>query len=209
MPAMRCCLAAVLVAAVTPLTASAHFRLFARPQEARAYYYCPVPVVAVVPTPVIAVPVAPVAPAPVMTLPVLPVAPPQVVAPGPVVAPPVAAPAPAPPSPAPVVPVPSAPPTMPPAGPSASTSEKARDSFYDVYPSTERSALAGRAAVAVWNLSGGTLTLTVAGRRHTLPPGRNLSLDLDREFSWQLEGRDTEVTRVPAGETGATLVIRR
>jgi hypothetical protein len=224
---MRCYLVAVLAAAVTPLTASAHFGLFFRPQETRAYYYCPAPVVGVTVRPVIAVPVAP---APIVTVPVVPVTPVTPVAPVtpvlpvpspvevPVAPPQVAVPMPAPPSGAPVVPAPpaiTAPPApappspMPPAGPASTTSEKMRESFYNVYPSTERSALAGRTAVAVWNLSANTLTLTVAGQRRLLPAGQSLTLDLEREFSWQVEGRDAEVTRVPAGETGATLVIRR
>ncbi len=66
-----------------------------------------------------------------------------------------------------------------------------------------------RCGVVFWNLSGQRLTLTVAGKSHLLATGANLCMDLNRDFTWQVEGRTQEQHKVPASESGVEIVIRR
>jgi hypothetical protein len=66
-----------------------------------------------------------------------------------------------------------------------------------------------RCSVAFWNLSAQDLTLKVDGQKRILPRGKSLTLELDRKFVWQVEGREPEAERVPANETGLEIVIRR
>jgi hypothetical protein len=154
-----------------------------------AVYYCPVPVVAAVPYPVV--------PAPY---------------PEPVPVPPLrryAEPRPAPPSGTPEPPRP--PETKPKAGVNTQESRKVSEKFFDSYfvAGPTRTPGGDRCAVTFWNLAGQNLTLTVEGRAHLLPAGQSVRLDLKREFTWTVAGREAERQQVPAAESGVEIVVRR
>jgi hypothetical protein len=103
-------------------------------------------------------------------------------------------------------------PSSPPAanGPS-STSSKATASFYEAFPTANAAPCRteGRFAVTFWNLSGLALSVRVDGQDRRLGQGQSLTLDLGREFEWRVEGREALISRVPDGEKGLTLLIRR
>jgi hypothetical protein len=66
----------------------------------------------------------------------------------------------------------------------------------------------GFCRVGFWNLSGREVTLVIDGKVRTLAKDRSVTLDLDREFSWQIEGRLQHVERVAEGQATLELVIR-
>ncbi len=67
--------------------------------------------------------------------------------------------------------------------------------------------------VSFWNLSGRSVSLHVVAqvgkRTYTLERGRQLTLDLPRQFQWQVEKRDPVSMEVPNGRAGMEIVIRR
>jgi hypothetical protein len=195
--------AALLVLLAMPTTGFGWFHsMFSRSSYRAAapatVYYCPVPVV-------VAVPAA--TPVPYAVAPAVPPTPfPGPPAPAP--APRYAEPRPAPPSSTPEPP--KAPDTMPKAGVNAQESRKTEVKFYDSYFVAGGARAAGdHCAVTFWNLSGRGVTLTVDGQARTLAAGQNVRLDLKREFSWTVAGRDAERQQVPAQESGVEIVIRR
>jgi hypothetical protein len=66
-----------------------------------------------------------------------------------------------------------------------------------------------RCMVAIWNLTGRSVTLKVGGQSHVLANGQCLTRDLAREFVWQLENRPPEQRTVAASEAGVEIVIRQ
>lgn len=180
----RALLGAALVVLLTfPTTGFGWFRsLFARPAPAPVYY-CPAPIFMVAPA---VMPAAPTAPVRMY-----------------------AEPRPAPPSGSSVEP-PRAPELMPKAGVNPHESQKVSEKFYDSYfvAGGARSA-ADRCAVTFWNLSGQGITLTVDGQARTVAAGRSVRLDLKRDFTWGVAGREAERQQVPAQESGMEIVIRR
>jgi hypothetical protein len=56
-----------------------------------------------------------------------------------------------------------------------------------------------RLKVGFWNLTGRDITLTVDGKTRTLAKNRSLSLELGREFSWQVDRWPAHIERVPDG----------
>ncbi|MSQ97083.1 MAG: hypothetical protein EXR98_21370 [Gemmataceae bacterium] len=65
-----------------------------------------------------------------------------------------------------------------------------------------------RCRVGFWNLSGREVTLTVDGKTWTLTKDRSLTLDLDRQFAWQIAGQALRVERVPEGQAAQEVLIR-
>jgi hypothetical protein len=99
---------------------------------------------------------------------------------------------------------------MPKAGVSAQESRKIEAKFFDSYFVAGGPRAAGdRCAVTFWNLSGRDMALTVDGQARTIPAGQNVRIDLKRDFSWTVAGRDAERQQVPAQESGVEIVIRR
>lgn len=190
----------VLVLAVLvlwlPTPARAHFWLSRRPVETRySYSYAPMYYAPsyYVPSPVYWVPAEP-----------------PVTVPESVVLP-LAVPSPAPPSALPELPpLPSrpAPPIMPPADPATTTARRVGEPYFDLYASQRKGKPSAGASVAFWNLTAGTLTLRVQGRDWDLPPRRSLKLDLPRNFSWSVVGRQAEQTRLAGNSTAAEILIR-
>jgi hypothetical protein len=114
------------------------------------------------------------------------------------------------------------PPSAPPGRPSApgSASDSARSVFitarsttpaFEVYATDlpDRAPGTARSPVSVWNLTGTALTLTIDGQRATLGAGRTQTFEVNRDFEWQVEGRDRQKMTVPAADRGTTLVLRR
>jgi hypothetical protein len=100
---------------------------------------------------------------------------------------------------------------MPKAGVNIQESRKTDEKFYDSYflAGAARAPAAGVCAVTFWNLSGQGLTLRVDGRPRALAAGQSVRLDLKRDFSWDVAGRDPVRQQVPERESGVEIVIRR
>ena len=65
-----------------------------------------------------------------------------------------------------------------------------------------------RCRVGFWNLSGRDVTLVIAGKALSLAKDRAVTLDLEREFAWQVSGRSQHVERVGEGQATHEVVIR-
>lgn len=65
-----------------------------------------------------------------------------------------------------------------------------------------------RCRVGFWNLSGREVTLTIDGKTWTLPKDRSVTVDLDRQFSWQVVGQPLHVERVADGQASHEVLIR-
>jgi hypothetical protein len=64
--------------------------------------------------------------------------------------------------------------------------------------------------VDFWNLTGKDLVLQVNGEAPlVLPRNKNLPVAAGHQFTWQVEGHETQTTRVPNGEPTLQIVIRR
>jgi hypothetical protein len=94
-----------------------------------------------------------------------------------------------------------------------STGMQARSSsYFDSYavasagPAQPRSE---RCSVSFWNLAPKDLVLKLGDRRLNLATGRSLTLGVDRQFTWQIEGRDSEKARVADENSAVEIVIRR
>jgi len=65
-----------------------------------------------------------------------------------------------------------------------------------------------RCKVGFWNVSGRDIDLVVAGKTHTLQKDRALTLEVDRQFSWQVAGRAAAQERVPEEKAFHEIVLR-
>jgi hypothetical protein len=119
-----------------------------------------------------------------------------------------------------------APPIMPKAGPGTSSSLKAgvtttsttgangsEATYFDSYAVARlaggKSGGGERYAVGFWNLSQRSLTLKAGGQARVLSAGQSVTMELNREFTWQVEGREIQTARVADGDAGLEIVIRR
>lgn len=59
------------------------------------------------------------------------------------------------------------------------------------------------------NASGKSAMVWLNGVRYLLVDGQSLQREVGRDFTWQVEGREKETGRVPAGQQGMNLVIER
>jgi hypothetical protein len=66
-----------------------------------------------------------------------------------------------------------------------------------------------RCPVGFWNLTGHEITLMVDGKSHFLAAGKNLKLQLARQFIWKRESYDPQTERIAADTPGLEIVIRR
>ncbi len=181
----------VALGVTLPAPAFAHGLLHPRSAYAVAYYY-PAPVVRFY---VPAVPPPPLCPPPLVSVP-----------------PPVAfaAPVPAPPSASPAAPR-AVEPTMPHL-PDVVESHSAASPYYDAYPLAARDGKSpGPTAptVRVWNLSGRDLSVKVDGKPSLIAPGQSVRLTVPRQFVWQVIGREPQSERIPEGDLGLEIVVRR
>lgn len=185
-------LAAFVLLLWSPLAAEANWGRGRTTSTTTTYYY---------PSPFVYVPVV----APVFVAPALPYCPPPVAVPvGPAPAPRIYA-----------TPTP-APPAAPPGGqqqpgqqpPGVGESR----SFYDAYGVAvreESTSTPERVAIGFWNHSSKDVVLKVDGQPRTLARGQSVLLTLPRQFVWQIDERQPLNERVPAGQAGVDIVIRR
>lgn len=59
------------------------------------------------------------------------------------------------------------------------------------------------------NASGKSVLVWVNGVRFLLLDGQSIQREVGREFTWQVEGRERETGRAPAGQQGMSIVIDR
>ena len=62
--------------------------------------------------------------------------------------------------------------------------------------------------IGFWNLSGREVTLVIDGKSWKLAKDRAVTLDLERQFSWQIEGRPVRLERIGEMQTAHEIVIR-
>jgi hypothetical protein len=170
-------------------------------------YFCPAPMPSI---PRISLAVYPlcIPPPPVCPLPAPSFAPLRPYAP-PTAAPPSAGPS----TPEPPLAAPPAPAKPSAAPPSRSPGFGESTSFYDAYPVAAPSksrASDDRCTVDFWNLTSKDLILRINGEPpFFLPHSKSLPVTTGRQFHWQVEGRQTQATRVQDGESALQIVIRR
>jgi hypothetical protein len=116
-----------------------------------------------------------------------------------------ATPVPAPPSGEPGRPTPT-PPPMPPA-----SETRQSQSYYDAYAAsaTGSTTASGTCSVGFWNSTSRSVTVRVAGKVQVISPGRGVTLELPRSFSWQLDDRQPQQASTPSDQAGLDIVIRR
>ena len=175
----------ILLGAAVP--ASAHFGFLFRQRPAAAYYY-PVPVAEFCVQPlVICVPVI------VETTPARPFAQPQPAPASTGKEPPLAEPDKS------VKPAPMRP-------------QVQMSNYHDEYavaPTTGKPSATKQCSVSFWNLASQELVLKVGEQRVTLARGRSVTFELDRQFTWLIEGREAQTSRVATKVAGLEIVIRR
>jgi len=66
-----------------------------------------------------------------------------------------------------------------------------------------------RLTAGFWNLTDHDLTIKVDGQSHVVARGKNLPLEVGRQFVWQIEGRDPQREQIATGESAIEIVIRR
>jgi hypothetical protein len=134
----------------------------------------------------------------------VPVCPPQMQAHGTVPGPtprkaPLAAPSAAPPSTGPI-----------PSGKGAPAVSESR-SFYEsfgVQPGATDKTSPNHCAVGFWNLTGRDVTLSIDGKPQIVPQGKNLRLQLGRQFVWQIGGHEAQTEKIPIENSGVEIVLR-
>lgn len=102
--------------------------------------------------------------------------------------------------------------TEPPLSPTPKPGVTESRSFFNAYtvaPRANDKPAAARIPVGFWNLTDHDITLTVDKSTHVLPRGKNLKLDLARQFIWRVDARDSLTEQVPGSEAGLEIVIRR
>jgi hypothetical protein len=127
---------------------------------------------------------------------------------------PLAAPSAAPPS---LDPTPIGPGLMPRASRSLSVNEfpsppaEVSTSFYQTFPSNlpEKRGRDLPPTLTLCNAAGKAVMVRVDGVRYLLVVGQTINLEARSDFAWQVEGREAERGRIPPGERGLTIVIRR
>jgi hypothetical protein len=62
--------------------------------------------------------------------------------------------------------------------------------------------------VGFWNVSGRDVKLTVSGKTYHVGRDRNLTLTLNRTFSWGIDGNEPQADRVPEERNSHEIVIR-
>ena len=65
-----------------------------------------------------------------------------------------------------------------------------------------------RCRVGFWNLSGREVTLLIDGKAWKLAKDRAVTLDLELQFSWHVEGSPQHIERITDGQTSHEIVIR-
>jgi hypothetical protein len=74
---------------------------------------------------------------------------------------------------------------------------------------TANAANSGLCTITFWNWSGRDQTLRIDGQTRLLPSGKGLTLDLPRQFVWQVGSQQARVERIGARETVREFAIQR
>jgi hypothetical protein len=85
-------------------------------------------------------------------------------------------------------------------------------SYFDAYkvaPRENDRVVAERCSVGFWNLTDKPMRLAIDGQSQVLASGKNVVVDLRRQFVWRVEGRDPQSESVPTTESAIEIVIRR
>ena len=82
-------------------------------------------------------------------------------------------------------------------------------SYYDAYTVVARAGAGERFTVAFWNLSDQDLYVTAGGQMQLVARRQKWSVELPRQFRWQVTGREAIQEVVPENETGVQIIIRR
>lgn len=64
-------------------------------------------------------------------------------------------------------------------------------------------------SVAFWNLANQPLQLRIAGQTHTVPHQQAVTLNLPRQFQWQVDQREPEPVQMAQDQSAMEIVIRR
>jgi hypothetical protein len=109
-----------------------------------------------------------------------------------------------------VIAIPDAPPTPAPPSSNAKTASERPVIITTRGLATDAAGTAAkvRLKIGFWNLTGRDITLTVAGQVRTLAKNRAVTLELEREFSWQIDRLPAHLERVPEGQAVHEVVIR-
>ena len=203
-------LALALLLLVTAPAPANWFRSRSSAAPAVAYYPPTVvymPLVCVAP----AMPAMPLAPVPNYAMPPTAPAPARLYA-TPTPAPPLANPggpgAPIPLRPQPAPPGEAAPPPAPAPG-APGVTERTSSSYYDAYAAAGVPAAGENCSIGFWNNTPRTIRLNVQGKDHELAAGRGLTLELPRQFVWQVDGRAPRAENLAAAAPALDIVIRR
>jgi hypothetical protein len=62
--------------------------------------------------------------------------------------------------------------------------------------------------VGFWNVSGRDVNLTVDGKAYVVPKDRNMTVTVNRVFTWQINGKESQAERVPDDASSQEIVIR-
>ncbi|MFO0863098.1 MAG: hypothetical protein U0744_00295 [Gemmataceae bacterium] len=65
-----------------------------------------------------------------------------------------------------------------------------------------------RCKVGFWNLTGKEITVRIEGKDQTLPKDRAVTMELERNFTWQAPGREQTMERVPEDQNAFEVIIR-
>ncbi len=100
-------------------------------------------------------------------------------------------------------------PASPPMPPASEPRES--QSYYDAYAASQTgtAAATGTCSVGFWNSTARPVTVRVAGQVQFIQPGRGVTLELPRTFTWQLDDRQPQPARALADQAGLDIVIRR
>jgi hypothetical protein len=82
--------------------------------------------------------------------------------------------------------------------------ERGRGEGASKYPSVD-----DRCRVGFWNVSGRDVTIKVNGESRRLPRNRAVTLELPRDFVWQLEDREVRREQVPSGQPTFEIILRQ
>jgi hypothetical protein len=88
------------------------------------------------------------------------------------------------------------------------TESRSAVASYSVVPRSSEKLAGERCSVGFWNLTNRDLTLKVEGNSRVIPRGKSVTLELGRQFVWQIEGREPQTEQVPPTEAGVEIVIR-
>jgi hypothetical protein len=103
-----------------------------------------------------------------------------------------------------------APPSSPSTGePPLGSALKRAPTFNESRSGSKYPPMDDRCQVGFWNISGRDLTLKVNGQSRLLLRNRALTLELGRDFVWQIDSREPQRQQVPADQASFEVILRQ